>query len=120
MGIKKKVIAAVAAVATLGSLGIAASTAEAGTGWSALSDQEKNSSYGFFVWKSENAATQAEKDVAAKAANILKTAKYASYTKIGAEGDATSLDNFKESITETQRINDFRAAQSDEPCRTDL
>lgn len=120
MGIKKKVIATVAAVATLGSLGIAASTAEAGTGWSALSDQEKNSSYGFFVWKSENAATQAEKDVAAKAANILKTAKYASYTKIGAEGDATSLDNFKESITETQRINDFRAAQSDEPCRTDL
>ena len=120
MGIKKKVIAAVAAVATLGSLGIAASTAEAGTGWSALSDQEKNSSYGFFVWKSENAATQAEKDVAAKAANILKTAKYASYTKIGAEGDATSLDNFKESIAETQRINDFRAAQSDEPCRTDL
>ena len=61
MGIKKKVIATVAAVATLGSLGIAASTAEAGTGWSALSDQEKNSSYGFFVWKSENAATQAEK-----------------------------------------------------------
>lgn len=120
MGIKKKVIAAVAAVATLGSLGIAASTAEAGTGWDALSDQEKNSSYGFFMWKSENAATKDEKEAAAKASNILKTAKYANYTKIGEAKDATSLTNFKESIAEIQRINDFRAAQSDEPCRTDL
>uniref|UniRef100_UPI0026388E41 hypothetical protein n=1 Tax=uncultured Bifidobacterium sp. TaxID=165187 RepID=UPI0026388E41 len=68
MSIGRKIAAAIAAVATLGSLGIAASTAVAETKWDALSNQEKNSSYGFFIWKSENAKTQAEKDAAAKAA----------------------------------------------------
>ena len=120
MSIGRKIAAAIAAVATLGSLGIAASTAVAETKWDALSNQEKNSSYGFFIWKSENAKTQAEKDAAAKAANILKTAKYASYTKFGDSTDATSLVNFKESVNEIQRINEFRSAQTDEPCRTDL
>ncbi len=120
MSIGRKIAAAIAAVATLGSLGIAASTAVAETKWDALSNQEKNSSYGFFIWKSENAKTQAEKDAAAKAANILKTAKFASYTKFGDSTDATSLVNFKESVNEIQRINEFRSAQTDEPCRTDL
>lgn len=111
-------------------------TAQAADGtWDALTTQEKKSSYGYFVWKSENAATQDEKDAAAKAANVLK-GEYASdltswgnaankdallgYTKLGEDGDATTLANMQQAIVDIQQINDFRSSLSGEPCRVDM
>ena len=139
MSIGRKIAAAIAAVATLGSLGIAASTAVAETKWDALSNQEKNSSYGFFIWKSENAKTQAEKDAAAKAAGMLKgnypsettqwrdyygnntnKSSLITYTHVGNSKDATSLANMGKALQAIDDINAFRRSLPNEPCRTDL
>lgn len=112
---------AVGMMAAIASLVIGLPAASATTSeWDALTDQEKQSSYGFFIWKSENAKTQDEKDAAAKAANLLKTAKYASYTHIGQSQDATALSNFKTALEEVIANNAFRFSKDDEPCRTDL
>lgn len=121
MSIIKRSGSALAAVASIAMLLCAAPTqATAADGWASLTSAEKQSSYGYFVWKSENAPTQDEKNGAAQAASILKTAPKKDYTSIGSVTDATSLTNFKEAVAEAQRINDFRSAQTDEPCRTDL
>ncbi|WP_175578326.1 Ig-like domain-containing protein [Bifidobacterium jacchi] len=120
MRVGKRIVGALAALATVAAMGAVAGSATAAGTWNTLSATQKRSSYGYFVWKSENATTQAAKDAAAKAADILVNAPKKSYTSIGASTDATSLENFQAAVEDTARINDFRAAQSDEPCRTDL
>lgn len=120
MRVGKRIVGALAALATVAAMGAVAGSATAAGTWNTLSATQKKSSYGYFVWKSENATTQEAKDAAAKAANILVNAPKKSYTSIGASTDATSLENFQAAVEDTARINDFRAAQADEPCRTDL
>lgn len=111
------IVAAMASIAML----FCVLPAQAASGaWNTLSDAEKKSSYGYFVWKSENASTQDERAAAKKAADVLLNAPKKTYTSIGAAKDSTSLENFQSAVEEVQRINDFRAAQTDEPCRTDL
>lgn len=109
-----------AAMLTSAAMLLCALPAQAATGWESLTVAEKQSSYGYFIWKSENAPTQNEKNAARKAADILKNAPEKDHTSIGAATDATSLANFKEAANEAKRINDFRSAQADEPCRIDL
>lgn len=108
-----------------------------------LTAQEKNSSYGFFLWLSENAPTDADKEDAKIAAQILKNnieSKYNSsvfnngnisastpsnvtydmllaQTSIGAENDATSLDALKESINFVSLGNEYRAGESLAPLK---
>lgn len=88
--------------------------------WQALTSEEKQSSYGWFVWQSEHAETAEERADAANAANVLKTARYASYTHPGKNGDATSLSNTYASIQQAIAINNYRTSLPNEPCRTDL
>ncbi|RSX55415.1 Ig-like domain-containing protein [Bifidobacterium samirii] len=109
-------IAAIAGIAML----FCALPAEAATGWSTLSDTEKKSSYGYFVWKSEHASDSAERQTAKEAAELLLTAHFKDDTNIGAADDATALANMEVSIQQIIAINEFRSSLTNEPCRTDL
>lgn len=72
----RKLLAGISAASMIGALAVSI-PAFAATSWSSLSDQEKQSSYGFFVWKSENQSlTQEQRDAAAKAAEILRNPQY--------------------------------------------
>lgn len=108
-----------------------------------LSDQQKKSSYGFFLWLSENAKTDAEKKDASIAAQILTNkvdSGYKSnvfnngtitassrvnitfdeligYTKIGEENDATTLVNLKDAVSFVQDGNACRAKEKLEPLK---
>ena len=94
--------------------------ATAATGWSTLSETEKKSSYGYFIWKSEHAADPAERQTAKEAAELLLTAHFKDDTHIGAADDATALANMEVSIQQIIAINEFRSSLTNEPCRTDL
>ena len=118
------------------------------TAYAELTEQEKNSSYGFFLWLSENeelSLSDADRTDAAVAAQLLKGtvsnvyetqvlnsenhagmrilgtitpyATIVSATNIGAEGDATSLDNLKKAIQYIERGNECRAIESLIPLR---
>lgn len=115
----RKLLAGISAASMVGALALTI-PAFAATTWSSLSDQEKQSSYGFFVWKSENQSlTQEQRDAAKHAANILADPK-SSDTHIGATNDATSLANFEAALHESQAIDAFLMKQPNEPCRMDL
>lgn len=115
----RKLLARISAASMIGALAVSI-PAFAATSWSSLSDQEKQSSYGFFVWKSENQSlTQEQRDAAAKAAEILRNPQY-SDTHIGATDDATSLENFEAGINGLKISNNFRSTLPNEPCRMDL
>lgn len=88
--------------------------------WGALSAAEKRSSYGWFVWQSEHAETAEERADAGNAASILRNARYAQYTHLGQDGDATSLPNTHAAILHAIAINEYRSGLPNEPCRTDL
>lgn len=88
--------------------------------WNALTTAEKQSSYGWFIWQSSHADTASEQADAANAADILKNARYAQYTHLGQNGDATSLSNTYAAIQHASAINEYRSNMSNEPCRTDL
>lgn len=116
----RKLLAGISAASMVGALALTI-PAFAATTWSSLSDQEKQSSYGFFVWKSENQSlTQEQRDAAAKAASMLKDPTEAVDNHLGAPQDATSLDNFQASLEETKATDTFRLKQPNEPCRMDL
>ena len=101
-----------------------------------LTDAQKNSSYGFFVWLSENAKTADEREDAKVAAQILSNtisdqysakvfndgsissafsnveySELIKHTNIGAENDATSLDCLRESISFISLGNSYRAKE---------
>ncbi|PWG60073.1 Ig-like domain-containing protein [Bifidobacterium catulorum] len=118
---KKRVIGVLAAAATVATMGLTAVTANAADGaWDQLSATEKKSSYGYFIWKSENATDANEKTTAKEAAELLKTAHFKDQTNIGAADDATALDNMQTAIEQIIAINTFRSSLKNEPCRTDL
>ena len=98
---------------------------------------EKNSTYGFFVWLSENAATASEKEDAAIAAqiisgkvtdankskvfnqgNIFGGSHNISYddllasVELGGKDDATSLDNMRAAVAFISSGNACRAEES--------
>lgn len=107
-------------------------------GVDSLSDIEKNSSYGFFVWLSENADTAAEKADAKVAAQILTNTipssssdvifndghilaahtlgvsyeQLLSQTALGAENDATSLECLRDAIHFVTQGNEYRAKEN--------
>ena len=111
-------------------------------GTDSLSDTEKNSSYGFFVWLSENAASEDERKDAETAVQILSDKVSAensskvfnqgniiggssgiSYgnllaaTEIGAEDDATSLEDIREAIAFIDSGNSYRAKENLSPLK---
>ena len=111
-------------------------------GNSSLSEDQQNSSYGFFVWLSENADTAEERADAEAAVQILtKTVSSSnsgrimnngtiiggsgnvSYqdlinaTSIGAEYDATSLDNLLQAIDFISLGNQYRAKEGLAPLK---
>ena len=51
----RKLLAGISAASMIGALAVSIPSFAA-TSWSSLSDQEKQSSYGFFVWKSKTKA----------------------------------------------------------------
>lgn len=102
-----------------------------------MTDIEKNSSYGFFVWLSENAATASEKEDAAIAAQIISNTLTAenkskvfnrgniiggthdiSYSDLlatldlGAKDDATSIENLQRAVDFISSGNAYRAKES--------
>ena len=102
-----------------------------------LTDKEKKSSYGFFLWLSENAATASEKEDAEIAAQIISnTLTEASKGKVfnrgniiggthdisyndllatlelGGKDDATSLDNLQAAVDYISSGNAYRAKES--------
>lgn len=116
----RKLLAGISAASMIGALAVSI-PAFAATSWSSLSDQEKQSSYGFFVWKSENQSlTQEQRDAAAKAASMLKDPTEGIDNHLGADQDATNLANFQASLEETKATDAFRLKQPNEPCRMDL
>lgn len=103
----------------------------------ALSNTDKNSTYGFFLWLSENAATASEKEDAAIAAQIISnTLTEANKSKVfnsgniyggshdisyadllasvdrGAENDATSLACLRDAVSFVKLGNTYRAKES--------
>ena len=106
----------------------------------AMTDKEKNSAYGFFVWLSENEELPtADKTDAAVAAQLLKDSVASGYTEqvfndgsisagngeagtdyktvlkktvIGADNDATSLENVREAIRLIKLGNTYRAKEN--------
>ena len=110
-------------------------------GTDSLTDAEKNSSYGFFVWLSENAETAEERADAATATQILTnrvlsggnvavfndghiTASHTlgvnyeqllSQTSIGADNDATSIDCLRDAIHFVTQGNEYRAKENLDP-----
>ena len=109
------------------------------TAYAELTEQEKNSSYGFFLWLSENQElSEADRTDAAVAAQLLKGTVSSNYsgqvfnngsisagsgepgtdysvvlqkTSIGAENDATTLDNVREAISLIKLGNTYRAKE---------
>ena len=102
-----------------------------------LTDTEKNSSYGFFVWLSENAATASEKEDAAIAAQIISnTLTSANKSKVfnqgniiggthnisyndllasldlGGKDDATSIEKLQAAVNFISSGNSYRAKES--------
>ena len=104
----------------------------------ALTDQEKNSSYGFFVWLSENADTEIERKDAEAAAQLLSNTVTDEYSgqvfnngsitnsdgtsvpyadlfasvDLGAESDATSLEELREAVRFIEMGNEYRTEDS--------
>ena len=111
----------------------------AGSGIDSLTDAQKNSSYGFFVWLSENADTSSERADAEAAVQILtNTVTSANQNKvfrtsgsagaftyqnlldatsIGAQYDATNLDNLRQAINYISDGNTYRAKESLAPLK---
>lgn len=109
---------------------------------SSLTETQKNSSYGFFVWLSENADTSSEKQDAAVAAQILTNTVSStnseavfnngtiiggsssityndllSNMQLGAETDATNLDNLRQAIDFISLGNTYRAKENLAPLK---
>jgi len=110
------------------------------TAYAELTEQEKNSSYGFFLWLSKNEElSEADRTDAAVAAQLLKGTVSSDYsgqvfnngsisagsgepgtaysvvlqkTSIGAKNDATALDNVREAIQLIELGNTYRAKES--------
>ena len=97
-----------------------ATAADSTTTWSSLSADLKRSTYGFFLWRSENGATQNERDTAKDAANILLNSTLPKTKITGKAGSATSLDNAIKAAKGLVKINEYRLTLTNEPCRTDL
>ncbi len=114
----------------------------AGSGIDSLTDAQKNSSYGFFVWLSENADTSSERADAEAAVQILtNTVTSANHnlvfnngnifgghgtydyqdlldaTNFGAQNDATNLDNLRQAINFVTLGNTYRAKESLAPLK---
>lgn len=108
--------------------------------FSSLTAGQKNSTYGFFVWLSENANTADEKEDARIAAELLTNSLTESHktkvrnsgtiiggsntvtyqnlldsTRLGAEDDATSLSCMRESINFVSLGNTYRAKENLDP-----
>lgn len=107
-----------------------------------LNAKEKNSSYGFFVWLSENADKAEDRKDAEAAAQILKNSVNESYqsevmndghiiggttsksyqdlinaTHLGEENDATSLECLRDSIQFVTLGNQYRAKENLAPLK---
>lgn len=107
-----------------------------------LSAKEKNSSYGFFVWLSENAANAEDRKDAEAAAQILKNEVSDAYknevmndghiiggstkatyndlinaTQLGEENDATSLDCLRDAVHFVSLGNQYRAKENLAPLK---
>lgn len=107
----KGLLAIVAASARIGA-GAFASPSSAyvadATTWESLSTDLKNSSYGFFKWKTEYGKTQLERKVAADAAGILVNGSLPKMKATGKATSATSLNNFLQSVQSLVSINSWR------------
>ena len=110
------------------------------TAYAELTEQEKNSSYGFFLWLSENQElSEANRTDAAVAAQLLKGAVEEAYegqvindghvlgdrinykivlekTNLGAKNDATNLDCLEEAIKFVKLGNTYRAQDDHTVC----
>lgn len=119
----KGLLAIVAASARIGA-GAFASPSSAyvadATTWESLSTDLKNSSYGFFKWKTEYGKTQLERKVAADAAGILVNGSLPKMKATGKATSATSLNNFLQSVQPLVSINSWRQTLRNEPCCVDL
>ncbi|OZG52170.1 Bacterial Ig-like domain (group 4) protein [Pseudoscardovia radai] len=124
--IGRRFVACLAAIAMAlaGSIVVAATvapTASAASAWESLSLTEKQSSYGFFMWRAENGTSDFMRNTAKDAANILKNSKLPETKNIGGDGDATSLPNLKMGAEYLVRYNKWRSEHSGtEPCRHDM
>ena len=123
-------------------LAITGGTAAYADSGSSLTEAQKNSSYGFFVWLSENADTSSERQDAEAAAQILSnTVSNANSGKVfnngtvssgnapiaygdlvdnmqlGAETDATNLDNLRQAIDFISLGNTYRAKENLAPLK---
>jgi len=130
--LKKRVMTVLLTLISVFALSTAAAFAD--TSWDSLTDTQKNSSYGFFVWLSENGSTDEIKQDALYAAQLLDgTATDTSlfndgsisasstldvtyedavgYTSIGADKDATSWDCFKKAVEYIATGNEYRAKE---------
>ncbi|PLS29903.1 internalin, partial [Bifidobacterium margollesii] len=97
--------------------------AHAAEDWSkGLTQAQINSSYGFAKWVSVTAKSEDERADARRAVAVLDRFMRddPSYTKLGADGDATSLANTRKALQEDVKSNQFRATLTNEPCRMDL
>lgn len=90
------------------------------TAWDLLSPDLKRSSYGFYVWRSVYAEDATERETAADAARILTDSALPETKLTGQTGSTTSLANFHKAARALIRVNEFRDALADEPCRLDL
>lgn len=132
--LKTVLMSVMAAALTVGMLGLPQYAKAAGV--DSLTDAQKNSSYGFFVWLSENADTADEREDAKVAAQILSNTIDSAYSsevfndgtvvisskvpytdllgavELGAENDATSLEYVREAIAYISLGNEYRAKES--------
>ena len=111
-------------------------------GFDSLSAKEKDSSYGFFVWLSENAAKAEDRKDAEAAAQILKNQVSDAYkkevmndghiiggsgnvtyndlinaTRLGEENDATSLDCLRDAVNFVTLGNQYREKENLAPLK---
>ncbi|PJM74801.1 InlB B-repeat-containing protein [Bifidobacterium simiarum] len=117
-------VAAVAALTMVLTVALAPVVgANAADDWSkGLTQAQINSSYGFAKWVSVNGDNEDQKADARRALYNLDfdMKNYPSYTKLGADRDATSLTNTRRALQEDINSNKFRTSLTNEPCRMDL
>ncbi|PLS30883.1 L,D-transpeptidase catalytic domain-containing protein [Bifidobacterium margollesii] len=94
--------------------------ASAAEDWSkGLTQAQIRSSYGFAKWVSVTGETEDIRADARRAIFQLSIGTYG-YINLGADDDATSLDNTRRALQEDIKSNQFRTSLENEPCRTDL
>lgn len=125
MGLKGKALALVGVVAMAATFFVGAPTAMADDGsvrdWNRLSDQAKRSSYGWFAWTAQHSGNALDRRLANDAMNEFNgKGQYASKTRFGAEGDATSVENTRAALRMLDDASTVLQGMVDEPCRTDL